>query len=110
MKKKELLKILKTNNKSGVKSRETYIKKNFPETHKTISSLQYDNWYQKLYHYLYDINEIPKCKNNFCEKKLKFKTFGIGYHDYCSVQCRNKDIILIEKTIVVITNSKCFKF
>ena len=99
MEKDILLKYLKTDNKSGQKTREKNFKSKFPELYqKIIQNEIFDCWYSKLYSYIYDLESPPKCKNNECKNTLKFKNFRIGYYDYCSISCRNKDKLLIKKT------------
>lgn len=96
--KKEIMYDLNHNNKSGIKTREIYIKKKFPDDYKDIIKiLNVDCWYEKLYWYVYDYNSIPKCKNSNCSNQVKFKGYSKGYNQYCSVKCRNTDNNLIDK-------------
>jgi len=46
------------------------------------------NWGQKLYNYVNNVPEQPKCK---CGKPLKFYKFGRGYSIYCSLKCKGED-------------------
>ena len=84
------------NNKSGLKSRQSYIKKNYTEIFNTINfycnKLNIDNTTQfkeKIYIFINKLNGIPTCKN--CNKQLTFKkSLREGYGSYCSVSCTNK--------------------
>jgi len=98
MNKLEIINYLKTNNKSGSKTRENHVSKKFPDDYKLIIEIDFVNdWYEKLYCYLYKISEVPKCKCQTCNKKVNFNKFGKGYYGYCSQICKNKDTNFIEK-------------
>lgn len=43
---------------------------------------------EAVYCILNDITELPKC---VCGTTVKFRRFGLGYADYCSVKCRAND-------------------
>jgi len=45
---------------------------------------------QLLYHLYYKINNIPKCYN--CGNSNIFKSFSLGYSDYCCKSCQIKDV------------------
>jgi hypothetical protein len=84
-----------TNNKNGLKSREDYLLKNYPDIHKIIINYINDGWYnelsfkEKIWYCINNIKVKKVCK--FCDKKLKFKnSLSGGYGDYCSVPCANK--------------------
>ena len=52
---------------------------------------------QKLYNYLYDIIEIPKCDN--CGNLIKWRgIFTEGYLKNCSKKCKDKSKLRIERT------------
>jgi len=61
---------------------------------KKIDSLLYEkvinfnvndiSWNQKVYNYVNEIREIPKC---LCGNCLKFLSFKAGYRKYCSCRC-----------------------
>jgi len=96
--KRELEKNLKTNNKSGVKTRKLYIKKHYPDDyHKIINIREVDNWYEKLYWYINEFNMKPMCKNKNCNNRVNFISYSRGYYQYCSIKCRNTDKNLIEE-------------
>lgn len=51
-----------------------------------LDKLKGKNYSRRLYHYWYNLNEIPKCKK--CSKgEVKYDSFGTGYKTYCSVKC-----------------------
>ena len=85
----ELKKYLKSNNKSGYKTRENHIRENFPELYVKIHDFsKSDNWHELLYNYVNNIIENPKCE--FCGKTLHLKKYNLGYANYCSIGCLNK--------------------
>lgn len=73
---------------------ERYIKKHYPVEHSIILRIAGKNWTEKLYKYLHNINEPPKCK--VCGAQLKFFNMSDGYGTYCracvgkSKEVRNK--------------------
>ncbi|MFW6219260.1 MAG: DUF7487 domain-containing protein [bacterium] len=80
------------NNKNGSKTREKSVEKNHPDLYEEI--IKYNEKYkfgdihftQKLYNYLYDITEIPKCLS--CGKEIKWiNRFSEGYGKTCSYKC-----------------------
>lgn len=82
-----------SDNKSGHKTRENYVKKNFPELYSEIIKYPLNNedykFNQKLYNYLYEIKEIPKCLT--CGKEIKWRgVFTEGYKEYCNLKCGGK--------------------
>ena len=95
MNKNELNIYLNTDNKSGYKTREIHIKNNFPEMYKIIINYYGSNWMEKLYNFVNSIDNNPTCIR--CGKTLHLKKYYIGYHDYCSIICRNKSEIIINK-------------
>lgn len=90
--KKEIIYNLSINNKSGVKTRETYIKKHYLDDYLNIIKIDFtNNWNEKLYCYVNDINSIPKCICLNCNNNVHFKKYSEGYYKYCSILCRNSD-------------------
>lgn len=63
-----------------------YIEKSYPE------NLSFN---EKVYRYLHNIKETPKC---ICGKSLKFRSLKIGYSEFCSTKCSNSDPEKIKKT------------
>lgn len=63
------------------------ISKYYPEILEQVEGLDFvDDFNQKVFCYLKDLKEIPKCKN--CnENKVPFENFSKGYRDFCSVVC-----------------------
>jgi len=107
MKKSELIQYFTQNNKSGYKTREIHVKKNFPELlddiekyNETFFSKEKLVFSQKLYHFLYDVKEIPLCEH--CGGKMKWRgVFTEGYLKYCSRVCNDKSkhrIMRMKKT------------
>jgi hypothetical protein len=101
--KKKLIDYFTTNNKSGYKTKESHIIKNFEGLIEVIN--EYNNVYfnselpftQKLYNYLYDIIEIPRCDN--CSNPIKWRgIFTEGYLKNCSKECKNNSKLRIERT------------
>lgn len=83
---------LSENNETGIKSRRPYIKKHYPNDYVLIDELDMsDNWSEKLYLYVNNISEIPKCAYSECNNNANFKGYSKGYTSYCSIQCRNSD-------------------
>jgi hypothetical protein len=104
MDKKEIIEYIITDNVGGRKSKEKHFKnflnKNYLEindfNYKHYSALKLE-WRQKLYNYLYDIKEIPICKNPNCSKTVNYYFSKNRYYDYCSVKCQTSDKVMIEK-------------
>lgn len=84
------------NNKSGYKSKESYLKNNFLDLYNNIlnfnsGQLSKISFKEKIWHFINNEPTIPKCKN--CQKDLKFKrSLNEGYGDYCSVLCTNTSL------------------
>jgi hypothetical protein len=92
MNKLEIIEYLKTNNKSGSKSRIGHIKNKFPDCYNEIIKINFtDNWYEKLFSYLNNITKKPKCKNILCKNDVNFGGYSKGYYGYCSTECKNRD-------------------
>ena len=99
----ELIDYFKTNNKSGYKTKEKHVSKNFEGLVDVIN--EYNEKYfkldlpftQKLYNYLYDIIEIPKCDN--CGSEIKWRgIFTEGYLKNCSKKCKGESKLRFERT------------
>jgi hypothetical protein len=71
--------------------KEVYLLKVQPELYKNIIQFAIDNnlnvkFSQKVYHYLYQLTELPKCKT--CEMEIPtFNTATTGYNKFCSTKC-----------------------
>lgn len=90
MNKEEILNNLRINNSNGYKTRENVFSKVYPTEYSLIKSIDFtDNWYEKLYCFLFDIKNKPRCL--CCENYVNFDRFTKGYYSYCSITCRNKD-------------------
>lgn len=82
------------NNKNGVRTNEKFLIKNHFDIYQSIINFcdgEIENlpFKEKIWHFINNQKEIPKCKN--CEKKLKFKrSISEGYGSYCSIACTNK--------------------
>lgn len=88
--KNEIIKDLKTNNRSGYKTREVSFEKSYPDDYVLIKLIDFtDSWYEKLYCYLKNLNEKPKCI--VCDRSVNFNRYSEGYYTYCSIKCRNND-------------------
>lgn len=101
--KKDLIIYFLTDNKSGHKTKEKHILKQFDGL---IDEINNDNknsefdltipFTQKLYNFLYNIKEIPKCET--CGKEIKWKNrFTEGYLKNCSKNCRSKSVKRLER-------------
>ena len=71
--------------------KEDYIKKNYPEYYKEILEFSIKNklekfeWKRRLYHYIFNIKEIPIC---ICGKEINFRGRPEKiYNEYCSTKC-----------------------
>jgi len=99
----ELINYFLCDNKSGYKTKEKHVLNNFVGLIDLIND--YNNKFfientfpftQKLYNYLYNIIEIPKCIN--CGAEIKWRgIFTEGYLTYCSKQCKSSSKIRIER-------------
>ena len=103
----DLLKFFIENNNSGAKTKESFLKKNYPELYLDI--VNYTNndlinlpFKQKIWHFINKTQNQPKCQN--CGNNLKFKkSLTEGYGLYCSILCSNK--CEIRKTKIKKTNN-----
>jgi uncharacterized protein YnzC (UPF0291/DUF896 family) len=75
-----------------IKITESSITKHYPEIVDNIKYINFvDDFNQRVYCYLKNIDHHPTCKN--CPSEVKFDTFSKGFHDFCSVKCSsNSDI------------------
>lgn len=101
---KEIKKQIAETNVLARNSPEFYYLKNQEDLMKNI--LEYtvflaedSKFSQRLYHWLYEIDYIPKCK--ICNKESKFSKITKGYKELCSKECFN----IYNKTIEC-TNKK----
>lgn len=100
--KRELIEFISTDNKSGYKTKEKFITKKFDGLLELIND--HNNKYfnleipftQKLYNFLYDITEIPKCDNCGCDIQWR-GIFTEGYLKNCSKKCRNESKLRIKR-------------
>jgi len=80
---------------SRYKNREVWLIKNHPQLYdKIINYISNYNviYKQRVYHYYYKLNEIPKCKNKCCNNSTKYSgKFKLGYRDFCCVKCAVND-------------------
>ncbi|MFW5847626.1 MAG: DUF7487 domain-containing protein [bacterium] len=98
--KKKLIEYFLTDNNSGYKTKEKHVEKRFNGLLEQINTFNknFDNipFTQKLYNFLYEINEIPKC--NVCGREIKWRNrFTEGYQKVCSRKCMSLDKERIEK-------------
>jgi len=101
--KTELIDYFLTDNKSGYKTKESHVNKKFVGLIEIINEYQ-NNYFnsdfpftQKLYNYLYDIVETPKCDN--CGNNIGWRgIFSEGYLKNCSKECKNKSKLRIFRT------------
>lgn len=94
--KEELKEWFTTNNKSGYKTRESWLKKNHPELHFEINNIQANSFIERILIYLMDLNEIPKCLE--CNNNVTYLgSINRGFSKFCSITCSNKSIITNNK-------------
>lgn len=103
----DLLIFFTTDNKSGYKTKESFLKNNHNDLYEKIinytTHLTSMPFNQKIWHYINQVKEIPTCKK--CGVNLKFKrSLTEGYGVYCSLLCTNSDIEHINK--IKITNTE----
>jgi hypothetical protein len=88
--KNNIIEDLKIKNNNGYKTREDSFQKQYPKYYLLIKTINFtENWYEKLYCFLNNINEKPKCK--ICNELVNFNRYTKGYYSYCSIKCRNND-------------------
>lgn len=66
---------------------EQYIKTHLPQLYDEIKAIDGVSWQEKLYKYIYELNEVPKCR---CGKDLKFVGYARGYSKFCCAACANR--------------------
>lgn len=75
---------------------EKYFQQHFKEVYDEINLLPPIKFQEKIYWYINDIKDYPKCKN--CGNSVKFLSILKGYRDYCCSKCSNSSIQKIGKT------------
>jgi len=72
------------------KLRESWVKNNLSELYLCVVSYELPNdithFSQKMYHYIHDINDYPKCKYCGLDNK-RYQSFSTGYTEFCSKSC-----------------------
>jgi len=87
---------------SGALSRESFLKKKYPEFHtqllhhREINKLHDIPFKELIYTYLLNDTKDKIC---ICGKKLKFYTMERGYSKYCSTKCSNSNTVDLIKKI-----------
>lgn len=88
-----------TNNKSGYKTSEKWLKKNHPDLYEKIVKYPINegdtSFKEKIYLYYHNLNHRPKCIK--CGEQVKFRNrFDKPYGDFCSLTCANnsKEILI----------------
>jgi hypothetical protein len=80
-------------NKSGYKTNEKWLSKNYLETYQSILDFTSDctndlNFKEKIYFYFHNLKERPKCLK--CGDYVKFRNrFDKPYGDFCTLDCAN---------------------
>lgn len=91
------LEIFKKSDPSGSMYKEKFLLKSYPEEYQYIidncinNNLEDLPFKEKVFLTLNNFNEIPKCKNDNCNNKVKYKNSTIGYLNYCSNKCISSD-------------------
>lgn len=84
-----------TDNKSGYKTTEKWLSKNYPEIYSKIINhiVESDNpipFKERIWLYFNNLNSRPKCKN--CNKEVKFRNrLDKPYGDFCDLSCFNSN-------------------
>lgn len=99
--KKDLILYFKTDNKDGKKSKEKWLIKNNNVLYQDIVNwtnkildLKNIEFKRKIYHYVNDIIDIPKC---YCGNFVNFKNVNDGYSQYCSDKCVKSSVNYYKK-------------
>ena len=71
------------------------LKKEFPEFHAHITNLPGNSTSEKCYRYFHP-EATGLCP--ICGHPVKFNTYILGYHHYCSAKCMRQDPIFMEKS------------
>jgi hypothetical protein len=75
--------------------KEIWINKNYPDFYLKVSKIENGlSWKEKLYIYINEINEIPKC---YCGVDLNFKQWNKGYGEFCSKKCAANSPLVLNK-------------
>jgi len=81
-----------TDNKSGYKTNEKWLKNNKNELYLSIMNNSLNSnipFIEKVFLYINDLKDVPRCPT--CNKYVKFiGTLRHGYSKYCSIGCLNK--------------------
>lgn len=83
-------------NKSGYKTKEIWLSKNFPNLHKEITDycrdveVEFSSFKEKIWFYYNNLKERPKCIT--CGSDVKFRDrLDKPYGEFCSLDCFNKN-------------------
>jgi len=83
-----------SDNKSGVKTKESYLFKNYPSIHKQIidfiesNNLSNLSFKEKVWYFINGVTEEKRCCG--CNGEVVFKgNLNKGYSDFCSLSCAN---------------------
>jgi len=78
---------------SKIKITESSVSKHYPELLQNLSNINFvNNFNQKVYCYLKNIDKIPTCLH--CKiSNVYFDTFSKGFHKYCSIKCSSNSEI-----------------
>jgi hypothetical protein len=91
-------------NKSSIKTKESYIVSKYPDIHKKIKEFisEYNlnglTFREEIYYFINNRVDKHVCLNCSSDVKLK-NTINKGYSDYCSLKCANDSGDLINKSI-----------
>jgi len=91
---------LNQEDKSGKLSKEKWLIKNNIEAYNLVINHSINNnisFKEKVYLYIHDLNDVPICKNENCNKLPKFINKTLGYSNYCSNRCQSTSKEIIEK-------------
>ena len=82
-------------NKSGIKTKETYLSKHYPELFNEVNNYLTFDWFinlpfkEKIWYFINDIHHEISCLH--CGSEVKFKgNLNKGYNKYCSLICANE--------------------
>jgi len=87
-------------NRTGQKSREKYLKKNYSNLYNIIMEYSMNNslnipFKEKIYHFLNKTKSIPKCLE--CGKNNNYYNINLGYSKFCSNKCAKTSPIPVER-------------
>ncbi len=89
--------VFKLEDKSGRMSKDSFVKKNYPEEYQMIidfckiNNIDEISFKEKVYLFLEGKNSVPVCKNPDCLNLVKFQNSTLGYREYCSTKCISSD-------------------